>query len=107
MTFEEFNSTLTDTDPPAKLNDLLKSLWFDGRGDWEAAHDIAQEIHDKNGSWIHAYLHRKEGHKQCSVLVPKGREANAPGIAQRGMEYPGKSISGIKKERELRGSLSY
>jgi hypothetical protein len=61
MTFEEFNSTLTDTDPPAKLNDLLKSLWFDGRGDWEAAHDIAQEIHDKNGSWIHAYLHRKEG----------------------------------------------
>jgi hypothetical protein len=25
------------------------------------AHNIAQEIADPKGSWIHAYLHRKEG----------------------------------------------
>jgi len=29
--------------------------------DWAAAHETAQEIKDAIGSWIHAYLHRKEG----------------------------------------------
>jgi hypothetical protein len=37
------------------------ALWHDARGDWEKAHGIAQEIDDANGSWVHAYLHRKEG----------------------------------------------
>ena len=36
-------------------------MWEDGKGNWEAAHNIAQEIEDQTGSWIHAYLHRKEG----------------------------------------------
>jgi len=27
----------------------------------EKAHNIIQDIEDNNGSWIHAYLHRKEG----------------------------------------------
>ena len=38
-------------------------MWFDVKGDWEASHNIAQDMHDDNGSWIHAYLHRKEGDK--------------------------------------------
>jgi hypothetical protein len=36
-------------------------MWYDGKNNWERAHDIAQNIDDKNGSLIHAYLHRKEG----------------------------------------------
>ena len=36
-------------------------MWHDARGDWTAAHETAQEIKDADGSWIHAYLHRKEG----------------------------------------------
>ena len=36
-------------------------MWYDGQGDWNRAHNIAQEIHTKEGAWIHAYLHRKEG----------------------------------------------
>ena len=36
-------------------------MWEDGKGNWDAAHNIAQEIEDRTGSWIHAYLHRKEG----------------------------------------------
>lgn len=39
----------------------MQALWFDGKGDWEAAHNIAQDIHSNSGSLIHAYLHRKEG----------------------------------------------
>ncbi|MEO5996842.1 MAG: hypothetical protein ABIN89_08925 [Chitinophagaceae bacterium] len=61
MTFEEFNSTLSSSTPPADLSVYLKVLWFDGKNDWDKAHNIAQDLTDKNGSWLHAYLHRKEG----------------------------------------------
>lgn len=37
------------------------ALWHDGRGDWEAAHRVAQDIDTPDGAWIHAYLHRREG----------------------------------------------
>ena len=60
MTFEDFKNSLTQANPPA-VSDLLKALWFEGKGDWESAHNIAQDIHNNDGSWIHAYLHRVEG----------------------------------------------
>jgi len=47
--------------PPEKISALLKALWYDAKGDWEQAHDIAQTIDTPDGSLIHAYLHRKEG----------------------------------------------
>ncbi len=40
---------------------MLLALWWDGRGDWERAHEVAQGIETKDGAWVHAYLHRKEG----------------------------------------------
>jgi hypothetical protein len=43
------------------LSAALTALWHDARGDWEAAHRVAQDIGTPDGSWIHAYLHRKEG----------------------------------------------
>ena len=61
MTIEAFRASLTNADPPAGISPLLKALWYDGKNDWERAHDIAQDIHTDDGSWIHAYLHRKEG----------------------------------------------
>jgi hypothetical protein len=63
MTIDEYKATLLESNPPPDLNVQLKSLWHDGKGNWEAAHDLAQEIHTPDGSWIHAYLHRKEGDK--------------------------------------------
>lgn len=61
MTMEEFKKSLSEATPPHTLSDLLKALWYDGKGDWKKSHDIAQDIHSAEGSWIHAYLHRKEG----------------------------------------------
>jgi len=61
MTIEEFKATLQATAPERSWNTLLQALWYDGKGSWEAAHNIAQDVHTKDGSWIHAYLHRKEG----------------------------------------------
>ncbi|MCK0159823.1 hypothetical protein [Allomuricauda sp. F6463D] len=62
-TFEAFETTLDRDTPPKEWPDSLKSLWFDAKGDWESSHDIAQDLHSLMGSWIHAYLHRKEGDK--------------------------------------------
>ena len=59
--YEEFQSTLNEEKPHHDWPKGLKSLWFDAKGDWKASHDIAQEMPDALGSWIHAYLHRKEG----------------------------------------------
>ena len=60
MTFDEFRATLKATTPPP-VTPALVALWHDGRGDWNAAHNTAQDIEDATGSWVHAYLHRKEG----------------------------------------------
>jgi len=61
MTFGEFKDSTKKAEPPAGLAPPLLALWHDARGNWEAAHNIAQEIPDPTGAWIHAYLHRKEG----------------------------------------------
>ncbi len=60
MTIEEFKATVSSAEPPA-VPPLLLALWHDARGDWDAAHRVAQDIGDKAGAWVHAYLHRKEG----------------------------------------------
>ena len=61
MTFQEFKASLNNQHPPTNLPKLLLALWHDGKGDWEAAHEIAQEANTPAHCWIHAYLHRKEG----------------------------------------------
>ena len=61
MTLSEFKASLSSSSPPKGISNLLEAMWYDGKGDWEASHNVAQEIHSKEGSWIHAYLHRKEG----------------------------------------------
>lgn len=60
MTFEEFHTSLSNTNPPSQLSFYLQALWYDAKEDWEKAHTIIQDIPDKTASWIHAYLHRKE-----------------------------------------------
>jgi hypothetical protein len=61
VTAQEFRATLSHPSPPSGLTPALTALWQDGRGDWDAAHRIAQDVAGRTGAWIHAYLHRKEG----------------------------------------------
>ena len=61
MTFDEFAGSIGGSAPPAGLSPALLALWHDGCGRWEDAHSVAQDIDTKAGSWVHAYLHRKEG----------------------------------------------
>ena len=61
MTVEEFRNSLARSSAPPGVSKALLAMWEDAKGNWNAAHAIAQEIDDSSGSWIHAYLHRKEG----------------------------------------------
>ena len=61
MTQQEFINSLAKTDPPEKLLPLLEAMWFDAKGNWNKAHEIAQDINTSQGALVHAYLHRKEG----------------------------------------------
>ena len=61
MKSQEFRHTLKDDDPPGNLPPLLQALWWDAKGNWGRAHEIAQDVNSRDGAWVHAYLHRKEG----------------------------------------------
>ena len=61
MKLEEFRETLSADLPPKGLSLALTGLWWDAKGDWTKAHESAQQDEGPQGSWVHAYLHRKEG----------------------------------------------
>jgi hypothetical protein len=61
MTLEEFRDSLRGEEPPPGLSLALKGLWWDAKGNWKRAHESAQQDEGRAGSWVHAYLHRKEG----------------------------------------------
>lgn len=54
-------SAASDTSPPAGISNVARTLWFAKAGQWDAAHDLCQNIPGDAGAWIHAYLHREEG----------------------------------------------
>ena len=61
ITPQAFEASLSDPEPPAGLGPALRALWHEARGDWNAAHGLAQAEDDSAGAWVHAYLHRVEG----------------------------------------------
>ena len=60
-TLIQFKTSLNDTEPDTGLAVPLKSLWYDGKGDWQKAHAQVDHLGDRESAWVHAYLHRKEG----------------------------------------------
>jgi hypothetical protein len=61
MNYDEFRATRNASNPPAGLPPLLTALWWDAKGDWNRAHEVAQSESGTDAAWVHAYLHRKEG----------------------------------------------
>lgn len=80
MTYAEFSNACTAGTLPGDASPLLRSLYEDHRGDWDTAHTIAQGIPSRDGSRVHAYLHRKEGdignanywYGRANVTAPAG-----------------------------------
>jgi hypothetical protein len=56
MTEAEFKAA-----DPDQFRGGVLALWWDVQGNWERAHEVAQDGEDANSAWVHAYLHRKEG----------------------------------------------
>ncbi len=61
MNFHEFMDSLQAAKPPAEMEGNILALWYDKKGEWDKAHEIVQRTGGRQGDWIHAYLHRKEG----------------------------------------------
>lgn len=61
MTLEEFRASLSRDEPPRQLEVALAALWWDGKGNWKQAHEVAGQDEGPAAAWVHAYLHRKEG----------------------------------------------
>ena len=61
MNFATFKRSVDSEDPPVDISAAALGLWWDAKGHWDKAHDAAQKCEDGSGSWVHAYLHRKEG----------------------------------------------
>jgi hypothetical protein len=61
MNLAEFQNSQNQSTPPSHLSLALQSLWFDAKGNWNEAHELAQKDGESSGDWVHAYLHRKEG----------------------------------------------
>ena len=47
--------------PPPAASPMLRALWHGLRGEWDAAHELAQAQDNDEGAWVHAWLHRVEG----------------------------------------------
>ena len=60
-TLAEFKESLKLEEPATGLSVQLRSLWYDGKGDWHKAHAQVDQLTDHASAWVHAYLHRKEG----------------------------------------------
>ncbi|BAU54284.1 hypothetical protein [Mucilaginibacter gotjawali] len=60
-TLAEFKESLKLAEPVTGISVQLKSLWYDGKGDWHQAHAQVDQLTDQASTWVHAYLHRKEG----------------------------------------------
>jgi len=79
MEIEELRKSLAKKTPPRGISRLLQALWYDARGEWQHAHEIAQSVKGKAGARVHAYLHRKEGdlananywHKRAGTKMPE------------------------------------
>jgi hypothetical protein len=58
---QSFKESLVLDTPDPQLSTILKSLWYDAKGDWDQAHALIDQLGDRDSAWVHAYLHRKEG----------------------------------------------
>jgi hypothetical protein len=80
MQYREFMNSLDRGTCPGGLEPCLRALWYDAKGEWDAAHEIVQRLDSVMAARIHAYLHRKEGddwnsrywHRQAGSVFPAG-----------------------------------
>jgi hypothetical protein len=58
---DAFVLSLDRDELPAFAAPMLRAVRHGLRGEWDAAHELAQAQDDAQGAWVHAWLHRIEG----------------------------------------------
>src|SRR5580658_10788680 len=100
MTYDDFHHSLTAAQPPAELTPALAGLWWDAKGDWKQAHDRAQDDEGPEASWVHAYLHRKEGDQgNAAYWYGRAGKTSLRRIARCGMAQHREGAAGIESRR--------
>jgi len=72
-------SAAKDENCPDGMSPTANVLWLAKAGQWDAAHDLCQDLPDPDGAWIHAWLHREEGDysNACCWYARAGKPAVA------------------------------
>jgi hypothetical protein len=61
MNVDQLKASLSSPAPPDGLSLPLQAMWWQAKGDWQRAHEAAQQDEGEHGCWVHAHLHRVEG----------------------------------------------
>lgn len=59
--FDAFVLSLDQGEAASFAMPMLRAIRHGLRGEWQAAHELAQAQGDADGAWVHAWLHRIEG----------------------------------------------
>lgn len=59
--YKDFMASLEMPLPPVSWKIEFQALWWDAKGNWEKAHELVDSLSTPTTTWIHGYLHRKEG----------------------------------------------
>lgn len=110
MDFASFRESLARPEPPEGLSLALQALWWDAKGDWEKAHQCAQECEDEPGMWCMPISTARRAISRMPVIgtAAAARQRRKPGSMKRGKAWCGHSWRGLKKgrrrfRREMRG----
>jgi hypothetical protein len=69
MDLASFEESLSNSAPPGGQPPLLVALWHERKGDWNRAHEIAQDINGRDAAWVHR---RKECREAKCASRPWG-----------------------------------
>ncbi len=81
IAFEDFLNMKDTGSVPEDIPPLLQALLLDAAGDWDSAHNLAQGENNPDGSWVHAYLHRKEGDRGNAGYWYRSAGKNMPDLS--------------------------
>ena len=85
MDLKTFKLSLQEQTPP-ETSHALQALWYDAKGQWDKAHELAQQApdpHRRLGPCLFTPSRRRR--KQRRLLVSAGEQAAQRGVAARRM----------------------
>lgn len=74
MDIQTFRESISQATPPDGIDPALQALWQEAKGNWDAAHQLAQAQNDATGAWVHAYCTGSRATSPMPVTGTAARE---------------------------------